>query len=132
MLSIRASLLVVFFGLLLAVFTGDAVAQEQDHEEFAAAVNSASDQVEALQGLSTVTAENVQIVSTSDLAPQEEVANLVEAAQADDTGLEALRTALSENDSIAVVLEENEHAVDDIIAIHVSDDGHVTLYAHTE
>ncbi len=136
MFSLRAGTLTAIFGLLIALTAGDAVAQEQaqeqDLQQFTVAVNNAPDHVTALQGLETLTADNIEVVSTSDVGPQEAVTRLTETAQADAAGLENLRAALGESEAVAAALEASETSADDIIAVHVSEDGYVTLYSRPE
>lgn len=132
MTCLRTCTLAVVLGLLFAANAGTAVAQDQNLEEFSMAVNGAADEVAALQGLTDLTAESVTIVSTSDLTPQEEVAGLVEAATADPATQEQLHAALGANEAIVGALEANQQSVEDVVAVHVSDDNQVKLYARTE
>lgn len=128
----RVFSLLAVFGLVLALYPRDGVAQDQDFDQFSAAIDSSSEHVEALQTLDTLATENIVVVDTGDLTPQEEVAGLVETAHSDPDGLALLRGALGEREVVAGVLEENEHTADDVVAVHVSDDGHVTLYTHSQ
>lgn len=150
MLSNLKCLLAAVFGLFFALSVNVAVAQEQgppeeagdveaieeqpvqeqspDVQQLADALNNSAAYVEALEGVEELGPERVQIVSTSELPQQDQVAELVEAAEPGSDGLEKLRAALSGHEAILTVLEQNMSSADDVLAVHVSQTGDVTIY----
>jgi hypothetical protein len=109
----------------------DAVAQEtqQDLDNLIVALDSSSAHVTALQVQEDLTADDVRLVRTSELALEaDDEVMLNQKLELNDMAVTELRTTLSENEPILGALEASQTTVEDVIAVHVAEDGRATVY----
>lgn len=131
MRPIRISLFALLVTLIFSTMANDAVAQEtqQDLDNLIVALDSTSAHVTALQVQEDLTADEVRLVRTSELALEaEDEVMLNQKLELNDMAVTELRTTLSENEPILGALEASQTTVEDVIAVHVAEDGRATVY----
>lgn len=132
MRPIRMSLFALLVTLLFSATANNAAAQEttqQDFDNLIVALDSTSAQITALKAEEDLTADNIRLVRTSDLALEaDDETTLNQSLEINDMAITELRTALSENEPILGVIEASQTTVDDVIAVHIADDSGATVY----
>jgi hypothetical protein len=132
MRPIRVSLFALLVTLLFSATANNAAAQEttqQDFDNLIVALDSTTVHVTALQVHEDLTADNIRLVRTSDLALEaDDEVMLNQRLEMNDMAIAELRTAISENEPILGALEASQTTVEDVIAVHVADDGRATVY----
>lgn len=94
------------------------------------AINSSKANSEKLTAMTTLTAENVQLVNVQDLLQGNNVEALEAALTKNEADVSSLRTAVSSNTTITPLLEAKMPKVEakDVVATDISADGKVIVY----
>lgn len=94
------------------------------------AINSSKANSEKLTAMTTLTAENVQLVNVQDLLQGNNVEALNAALTKNEADVSSLRTAVAGNTTIGTLLKAKTPAVEEshIVATDISADGKVIVY----